>query len=641
MKKIVLLAVILLVAASPAASQQERGGGFSGLGPVPSGWYGNSIALVIGINSYSNGWPSLSAAVSDADRVEQVLRKQGFLVYKLLDSNATKTEILRLLYDAIPPKLSPGDRFLLYFSGHGQTETAPGGQMGYLVPADGSKSQGRDQFYTYLSMQEVRNVLMHKYSAKHVMLVADACFSGLLTGRGANPSSSVDAALRMDGKMALTAGGKGQAAVDGLFTNVFVQGISGRADRNADNHVTFGELAVFAQQRVADRSMGRQNPSYGWWEGEGEMVFRYAPGQVGALIAPPPEPVNILPVWKDMVLIPAGEFQMGSTDEEAGLFGSSQSPQHAVRITRPFWIGATEVTQDQWRSVMGKKPNSTLKCGGDCPVEKVSWTNAVDFSNRLSDREGLSRCYYNEGDQVRWNRSCQGYRLPTEAEWEYAARAGTTTNYYTGRCIGMKNANYKSNAPIDGCRPEQKRGTILRVGTLQPNPWGLYDMTGNVYEWVWDGYGGYSADSRIDPVGSPNPSEKVLRGCAFNSNGRRCRTAYRRELGKNQHLNNVGLRLVKSDFTGAGPAPIVNVPKGNAVLNVISDPWVKVFVDGKEIGLSPLINIEVESGQRQIRLVNQGKQIDVAFDLNFRPQESITIGPNPADPVPGNEEVAQ
>ena len=180
----------------------------------------------------------------------------------------------------------------------------------------------------------------------------------------------------------------------------------------------------------------------------------------------------------EFVRVPAGEFRMGSTSEEAY---SREQPVTRVRIGRAFELGKHEVTQAEWEAVMGSNPSRFDECGGDCPVENVSWDDVQDFIGRLNALEGEVR-----------------YRLPTEAEWEYAARAGTAGDRYAG--------NLDAIAWYDG----NSGGSTHPVGQKAPNAFDLHDMLGNVFEWVQDWYGGYPGGSVTDPQGAASGSLRVI-----------------------------------------------------------------------------------------------------------------------------------
>jgi len=186
----------------------------------------------------------------------------------------------------------------------------------------------------------------------------------------------------------------------------------------------------------------------------------------------------------------------------------------------------TEVTQRQWEMVMGYNPSYFKNCGKDCPVENVSWLDVQEFIKRLNCKGG-------------------SYRLPTEAEWEYAARAGTTTPFAFGKCLNTDQANYNGNYPLEGCQKGKYRGKTVPVGSFAPNAWGLYDMHGNVWEWVQDWYKEYPADAVTDPVGPSSGSSRVLRGGGWDSVARYCRTAFRVNDTPVNRFNGRGFRLVR------------------------------------------------------------------------------------------------
>ena len=227
----------------------------------------------------------------------------------------------------------------------------------------------------------------------------------------------------------------------------------------------------------------------------------------------------------EFVWVPPGEFIMGSTSRHGR---EAERPLTQVRISRGFWMGKYEVTQGEWEAVMGSNPSRFKSCGGDCPVEQVSWNDVQEFIGKLNARSGG-----------------RPYRLPTEAEWEYAARAGTTTDTYAGDItvpggddpVVNRIAWYRSNSG----------GTTHRVGQKAPNAWGLYDMLGNVYEWVQDRYGRYPGGTVTDPVGPESGSDRVFRGGDWLSYARFCLSAHRFGRSPGNRLAFVGFRLLRTE----------------------------------------------------------------------------------------------
>ena len=203
----------------------------------------------------------------------------------------------------------------------------------------------------------------------------------------------------------------------------------------------------------------------------------------------------------EFVRIPADTFMMGSPTTE--LDRDDDEIRHEVTLTQNFYMQTTEVTQGQWQAVMDENPSYFQNCGLDCPVENVSWDDVQEFIARLNAQ------------------STDGYtyRLPTEAEWEYACRAGTETRFYTGN----------SEADLDraGWYRNNSDGQTHPVGQKEPNGFGLYDMHGNVWEWCSDWYGDYPTGSVTDPQGPSSGEDRVLRGGSWYNDGRRMRCAYR------------------------------------------------------------------------------------------------------------------
>ncbi len=237
----------------------------------------------------------------------------------------------------------------------------------------------------------------------------------------------------------------------------------------------------------------------------------------------------------EMMRIPAGSFMMGSPASETGRYSSEV--RHRVTLTRDFLLASTAVTQGQRRAVMGTNP-SRFK-GDDLPVEQVSWYDAVEFCNGLSAREGLTPAYRISGKSVDWARSADGYRLPTESEWEYSCRAGTSTRFWSG--------DSDSDLGRVGWFGSNSGGETRPVGGKPSNAWGLYDVHGNVWEWCWDWHGDYPSGSVTDPAGPSSGADRVLRGGSWDSSlARSCRSANRNHDDPGLRYYTLGLRPARS-----------------------------------------------------------------------------------------------
>lgn len=263
-------------------------------------------------------------------------------------------------------------------------------------------------------------------------------------------------------------------------------------------------------------------------------IFAFLLGLAGAVQAQQPETfTNSLGIT--FVQVPAGSFQMGSPDSDPEA-RSMEQPQHEVTISRPLWVATTEVTQAQWEQLMGENPyvrdrsNPYYDRPGmaeritrpDHPAT-VSWNDAQEFIDALNAAE--------DGPD---------YRLPTEAEWEYFARAGTTTRHY----FGDESAQLGEHAWFGEGFAE---GGHHPVGQKTQNPWGLYDIHGNVWEWVQDWYGAdyYAESPATDPQGPESGAERVVRGGSWHSTGDGWRSASRRDYDPDYRGISIGFRLVR------------------------------------------------------------------------------------------------
>ena len=301
--------------------------------------------------------------------------------------------------------------------------------------------------------------------------------------------------------------------------------------------------AWFLLSMTACQNTPAEGAEYPSASGTQDAIATGETAQTGTAVTPVTLP-------EDFVTITGGTFSMGSPETEN--WRGADETQHTVTVS-DFAMCIHEVTQAEYEEITGSNPSSFIS--GDLPVDSVSWLEAVTYCNLRSEAEGLTLAYQIDGGTVTWDRTANGYRLPTEAEWEYACRAGTTTPFNTETSISAEEANYYGHYPYEieenyfsqgnlQTKPGVYRQTTVAVQSFSPNGWGLYDMHGNVGEWAWDYYGSYPTEAVTDPTGMKSGTLRVYRGGGWNDFAKNMRSAYRAAAPQDQQRFNVGIRLV-------------------------------------------------------------------------------------------------
>ncbi|NOT56213.1 MAG: formylglycine-generating enzyme family protein [Deltaproteobacteria bacterium] len=370
--------------------------------------------------------------------------------------------------------------------------------------------------------------------SRHALFIFDSCFSGArgFTTLLPNPEDLVQEVtpkIANHVRQFISSGTADQPVPDmSFFRKYFIQALEGEADRNDDNFVTGSELGLFLREKVSVDMGGQQTPQSGKINdsnlNKGEFLFPLASPTAAACVETSPRaslpPPMTNGVGMEFLAVPAADLRMGADE------GPPARSSHQVTISHPFYIGKYEVTQAQWSAVMGTNPSQFT---GDprLPVENVSWTNVQDFLRQLNAREGTTR-----------------YRLPTEAEWEHAARACVATTYPFGDDTSQL-ARYAWDETNAGERTHA-------VGQLLPNKWGLHDMLGNVWEWCQDWYGEYPVTAVTNPQGAPEGVFRVYRGCGWlrGESPRYCHPTTRHGARPNFAHPALGFRVVMTILSG-------------------------------------------------------------------------------------------
>jgi formylglycine-generating enzyme required for sulfatase activity len=435
-------------------------------------------------------------------------------------------------------ELGPGDSIIVGFSGHGlQFKDDP---TNYFCPMDANPDPEHKE--TLVSLPEVYRMLSKSKAATKLLLV-DACRNDPL-------SATARAARRIEietvysrppdvfdgGTVAIFSCSESQRAFEhpdlksGVFFHFINRAFSGEADTDNDQVIDLLELELFTIKNVQKWSrvnLGKLQTPERRGDAKGVVeLFRSGSKSPTIPRSTPTKSVEKLitnSIGMKLALIPKGTFMMGSSVSEEGR-DSDEGPQHSVTISKDYYLGVYEVTQEQYQRITGKNP-SEFK-GANNPVEKISWEDAVAFCKKLSElpeEKAAGRVY----------------RLPTEAEWEYACRAGSTTRFGFG--------DSDSQLGSYGWFSTNSGNTTHPVGEKLPNAWGLYDMHGNVWEWCSDYFvDKYLNGAVTDPTGPATGSYRVNRGGCWKYLAANCRSASRSSYFPGNRLNYVGFRVALS-----------------------------------------------------------------------------------------------
>lgn len=483
----------------------------------------SNYALVIGIDHYKDeSWTKLTHAISNATRVGNELENMGFDVTYRTDLNWIKleSEIKKFFGNE---KIDESASLFLWFSGHGHNV----GEEGFLVPADapGENYPGfKFKAFPVRRLEEYLRVT----KAKHVFLVFDACFPGtIFWDEGSGSQGKAVAEMRkypVHQYLYYYSTGR-QRKYDGAFGEMFINTLrnKNKADANGDNYLTAGEIK---EKMKTFSNKYKVHLKFGKLKGydRGEFVFSL-PGQSIKYFTDPLKDGGKGP---QMIEIPGGPFRMG--DLQGNGF-PDEKPVHVVNVS-PIAVSCFEITFDEYE-LFCKKNNLKIpgdKISGNRPVINVSWQDAKDYTIWLSKQTNCT------------------YRLPKEAEWEYFARAGTDTNYWWGNEIGQ------GKACCDDCGARwgwDKKEKIAPVGSFDPpNPFGIYDTVGNVWEWTCSEYtdkylNELKKEENCLEIIKTGGKLVVLRGGAWNEKPEHCRVSRRNAVDPGQRSPYIGFRVVR------------------------------------------------------------------------------------------------
>lgn len=505
---------------------------------------GQDYALFFANDDYRSNpdFGNLKNPVKDAQAIAKELKEMyGFSTQ--VYTNYSKKQMYSVLQRWQKRSFSEQDQLFVFFSGHGTFDEFE--SNGYFIPNGSSTALG-----SYIHLGTLGNIVT-KIKCPHILLAIDACYSGTIDQaiafRGPNfkrpkqnknteRSKLIYQQLRNRSRLLITSGGK-QRTPDGKNHSPFAEAILTKLRATysyGDGLCTFMDL-LSQLERVSPTPHQGELPAHE----QGGFVF------VAKGVNPPPPKPDL----DHMVFVQGGTFQMGSKD------GESDETPHSVTLS-DYYIARHEVTfeeYDRFCQATGKeKPNDRGWGRGKRPAIYVSWYDAIEYCNWRSSEDRLTPVYTinkrtqdpnnkSNSDDLKWtvtiNWQANGYRLPTEAEWEYAARSRGRNQKWAGTSSESQLVSF-----ANGSGEKDGYKNTSPVGTFKANDLGLFDMSGNVYEWCWDWYGGYSKN----PNSNPKDSSRVLRGGSWFNLPAYLRCADRYSLTPDLRSNSIGFRLSRA-----------------------------------------------------------------------------------------------
>lgn len=564
MKKFLILSCVILFKFNSGA--QERG--FKTVSIVindqPTELYSKSYALIIGNDTYTNGWSNLPGVKKDIESIVHTLEQHQFEVTVVEN---TGSDEMKSAFNAFISKYARdfNTRLLVYFSGHGFTmKQAWGGELGYIVPSDAPNPHTNPEGFKDKAIDmEMMEVYAKRMDSKHALFMFDCCFSGSIFSLSKAAPAIINYKTSLPVRQFITAGSAEEEVPDeSIFCRQFIEGLSGESDLNSDGYISGSELGEYLQTSVVNYSYNAQHPQYGKIRNpkldKGDFIFisgtpnqRPSAAKKNMAALPKAVEIEVSPILKEtlpkkqfnnMVWVEGGTFNMGNSMGQA-----DEKPVHEVRLNG-FYIDIYEATVEDfnrffnatgYKTDVEAKGFTWLSGKKRKKVKNVSWRSDVNGKERLGNAYNHPAIFISKKDAEEYCK-WRGGRLPTEAEWEYAARGG---NNACSQDFVYSGSNITDEV---GWSAQNSGGTTHAVGTKKPNALGIYDMSGNVFEYCSDKYAAdyYQISPNNNPTGPTNSDYKVARGGSWYYNAEFMRVTDRRgwRLFGN---NNTGVRCVR------------------------------------------------------------------------------------------------